>query len=247
MNGDGIKIKGIRQGLIVTLGSAAENWEDDLRALSERLGENPAFFRGGRVALDVGARELDRDQIERVRSILARNQVELWGVIGSSGATEAAAHALGLATDVPIPEPAPPAEVVEVESEQQPVEEAPLREGLVVRRTLRAGQRLRYPGHVVVIGDVNPGAEIVAGGNIVVWGRVRGVVHAGALGDAEAVVCALDLSPTQLRIAGHIARAPEEKGRSPIPEMASVQEGRIVAEPCQESRPGLLRSLLGQG
>jgi len=109
--------------------------------------------------------------------------------------------------------------------------EVPSVEGLVVQRTLRSGQSLRHPGHVVVIGDVNPGAEIVAGGNIVVWGRVRGLVHAGALGDDGAVICALDLVPTQLRIAGHIARSPEERQRKPVPEMVAVREGQVVAVP----------------
>jgi septum site-determining protein MinC len=102
---------------------------------------------------------------------------------------------------------------------------------LVVRRTLRSGQSLRHPGHIVVIGDVNPGAEVVAGGDIVVWGRVRGMVHAGALGDEGAVICALDMAPTQLRIAGRIARSPEERRRKPVPEVASVHDGQIVAIP----------------
>jgi septum site-determining protein MinC len=83
----------------------------------------------------------------------------------------------------------------------------------------------------VVIGDVNPGAEVVAGGDIVVWGRARGLVHAGALGDEGAVVCALDLAPMQLRIAGAIARSPEERRREPVPETAALREGQIVAAP----------------
>jgi septum site-determining protein MinC len=82
---------------------------------------------------------------------------------------------------------------------------------------------------VVVIGDVNAGAEVIAGGDIVIWGRLSGTVHAGATGDDQAVVCALDLDPTQLRIGKHIARPPEETpGRRPVPEMAFVQEGRII-------------------
>jgi septum site-determining protein MinC len=83
----------------------------------------------------------------------------------------------------------------------------------------------------VVIGDVNPGAEIVAGGNIVVWGHVRGLVHAGALGDEGAVICALDLTPTQLRIAGQIARAPDEERRTRVPEMVMIRDGKIIAIP----------------
>jgi septum site-determining protein MinC len=97
---------------------------------------------------------------------------------------------------------------------------------------------LRHPGHIVIIGDVNPGAEVVAGGDIVVWGRVRGLVHAGALEDEDAVVCALELAPTQLRIASHIARSPEERPASAVPEMASVHEGQIVAVPWPTPGPG---------
>ena len=84
---------------------------------------------------------------------------------------------------------------------------------------------------MVVLGDVNPGAEVIAGGNVVVWGRLRGLVHAGSLGDAGAYVCALDLSPTQLRIADQIAvTPPARRQRSVEPEQASIQEGQIVAE-----------------
>jgi septum site-determining protein MinC len=79
---------------------------------------------------------------------------------------------------------------------------------------LRSGQSIRYDGSVVVIGDVNPGAEIVANGNIIVMGSVKGMVHAGASGDDRCFVSALSLTPTQLRIANKITQIlPEEKGR----------------------------------
>ena len=94
---------------------------------------------------------------------------------------------------------------------------------------MRSGTVPEHPGHVIVLGDVNPGAEIVAGGNIVVWGRLRGVVHAGAEGDENAIVCALDLSPTQLRIAGQIALTPQRRGK-PQPEVARLQDSKVIAE-----------------
>jgi septum site-determining protein MinC len=76
---------------------------------------------------------------------------------------------------------------------------------------------VRHQGHITILGDVNPGAEIVAGGSIIVWGRVRGTVHAGALGNREAVICAIDLLPTQIRIADLIARSPDGPGeRGPL-------------------------------
>jgi septum site-determining protein MinC len=89
---------------------------------------------------------------------------------------------------------------------------------------------------VVLIGDVNPGAEIKAGGSVIVWGRLRGIVHAGANSSSEdAVVCALQLSPMQLRIGDYITRAPaDEDSHEIVPEMASVQDGQIVAEAWNE-------------
>jgi len=103
---------------------------------------------------------------------------------------------------------------------------------VLLHRTLRSGQSIQEPGHVLVIGDVNPGAEITAGGDVVVWGKLRGMVHAGALGNNEAVVCALELRPTQLRIGSHIAMSPEETASTGTrPETASVIDGQIVARP----------------
>ena len=220
-----ITIRGIRQGLLVTLGEG--DWGAGLAGLEARLGSSPAFFRGGRVALDVGTRELSRAEIQEAHLLLARHQVELWAAVSTNPATKSAARELGLVIDLGLAQPRGPQAVPEEGSEG----EETVVEGLVVRRTLRSGQSLRHPGHVVVIGDVNPGAEVVAGGDIVVWGRVRGLVHAGALGDEGAMICALDLAPTQLRIAGIIARSPEEKRRKPEPEVAQVRDGQIVALP----------------
>jgi septum site-determining protein MinC len=76
---------------------------------------------------------------------------------------------------------------------------------------------------------------VVAGGDVIVWGRLRGMVHAGAQGDEGATVCALDLSPIQLRIAGQIALTPKRRGK-PQPEMARLINGQVVAEPWVSKR-----------
>jgi septum site-determining protein MinC len=215
-----IRIKGIRQGLLVTLGEG--EWGHLLGALQAQFSENPAFFRGGKLALDVGDRELTAAQVEEVRLIVARHQVELWALVSADPGTQVVARSAGLVTDlVPAGDRARPVG----DGEDSSVK------AILVRRTLRSGQSLRHPGHVVIIGDVNPGAEVVAGGDILVWGRVRGLVHAGALDDEDAVICALELAPTQLRIASHIARSPEERPATPVPEKASIRDGQIVAVP----------------
>jgi len=101
---------------------------------------------------------------------------------------------------------------------------------ILVQRTLRSGYRVEYQGHVVVIGDVNPGAEIVASGSVVVWGKLRGVVHAGAEGDENAVVCALEMIPTQLRISGMVSVSARRQGK-PLPEIARIESGQVIVEP----------------
>jgi septum site-determining protein MinC len=99
--------------------------------------------------------------------------------------------------------------------------------------TLRGGQSLHHSGNVVIVGDVNPGAEIVAFGDIAVLGRLAGVAHAGAGGDVSARVIAIDLDPTQLRIASFIGADQERVRRSPRPEAAFVLDGKIAVVPLE--------------
>ncbi len=114
---------------------------------------------------------------------------------------------------------------------QPKVEIPPANRTLLIERTLRSGQFISYPGHVVVMGDVNPGAEIVAGGHIMVFGSLRGVAHAGAYGNINAVVTAFRLNPTQLRIAGFITRSPDGEEIKPHqPETASIIGDAIVID-----------------
>jgi septum site-determining protein MinC len=94
--------------------------------------------------------------------------------------------------------------------------------------TLRGGQTLHHTGNIVVVGDVNPGAELVATGDILVFGRLAGIAHAGAGGDEAARIYALDLAATQLRIATFIAAEERVKRRVSSPEAALVREGRIA-------------------
>ncbi|OPX87919.1 MAG: Septum site-determining protein MinC [Pelotomaculum sp. PtaB.Bin104] len=105
---------------------------------------------------------------------------------------------------------------------------------ILVQRTLRSGQSIHYNGNVVVLGDVNPGAEIAATGNIIVMGSLRGVVHAGACGDEKAIILAFHLQPTQLRIANHITRPPDNEAVDPeYPEMAHIKGGVVTIESFQ--------------
>jgi septum site-determining protein MinC len=105
------------------------------------------------------------------------------------------------------------------------------------RGTLRGGQILQQVGNIVVVGDVNPGAELVASGDILVFGALRGTAHAGAQGDTAARVAALELTPTQLRIATCIA-ADDARRASREPEVAFIRDERIAIAPY--AKAGLL-------
>lgn len=109
---------------------------------------------------------------------------------------------------------------------------------VMIHRTLRSGQNLHYDGNVVVMGDVNPGAEVVASGHVLVMGALRGLVHAGATGEEEATVTALCLAPTQLRIASHITRPPDgnEDEQSKLPETARIKDDAVIIEEYQPQR-----------
>ncbi|GAK55868.1 probable septum site-determining protein minC [Candidatus Vecturithrix granuli] len=103
------------------------------------------------------------------------------------------------------------------------------------RGTVRSGQTLEYPGNIVILGDINPGAYVIASGDIIVMGRLQGVVHAGAEGEERAVVIGASFTPSQLRIAQYIGRSPDEYHKSRAKqgqtEKAYVKDGAIVIEP----------------
>ncbi len=215
-----VQIKGIREGLMVTIGEG--EWQDVQTTLLTHIQEKAAFFKGARLALDVGNRILHAAEMGTLRDKLSDYEISLWAVLSNSPITEQTAQVLGLATRISAPRP---------ERNIRPLESALEGEGAVfIQRTLRSGFRVVTKGHAVVVGDVNPGAEIIAGGSVVVWGRLRGTVHAGFEGNEQAVVCALDLSPMQMRIASFSATIPAKR-KNINPEMARIQNSQVVIEP----------------
>ncbi len=219
-----VQIKGVREGLLITLGDGV--WEDVKRSLLEQIDQQAGFLKGARLALDVGSHALKAAELGRLRNEISDRDLTVWAVLSQSPITQRNAETLGFTTHMPKAYDGPD------------VPDTTLQGGegaIFVRRTLRSGFSLEHAGHVVVIGDVNPGAQVIARGDVVVWGRLRGMVHAGAEGDDSAVVCALDLSPTQLRISDKIAVTPKRRGKSQ-PEMARLQDGRVIAEPWEPKR-----------
>jgi len=231
-----IGIKGIREGLLISVPDRG-SFADLMALLNVELAQKQAFLQGSQVALQVGYRRLDKDHLRQLQAVFEQNQLELWAILAEDPSAREAARDLSLATRLSgsqtdlngnflsqMPEPGAATAVAP----------QPPQGGLILKETLRSGRSIYHEGHVVIIGDVNPGAEIVASGDVIVWGRLRGLVHAGALGDETAVICALELNPTQLRIADQIAISPEEKRGRTIPEQVAIRNGQIVAEMWQK-------------
>lgn len=103
-----------------------------------------------------------------------------------------------------------------------------MEEPLYIQMTLRSGTEIRHNGTVIVMGDLNPGSTIVAEGDILVWGRLRGIAHAGCKGNARCLIMALQMEPTQIRIAECVARAPENPPAQFFPEVAYVSPQKTI-------------------
>jgi septum site-determining protein MinC len=228
-----VSIKGVGDGLTIAPGDGP--WDVLMDDLAHQLATREKFFQGGRAAVNTRERELGPAELEKISDLLASHGIVLWAVLSEHASTQEAARKLELGTRLP----GSGVELAGSDRRLEPLHSAPCKQSeaengshcMLVRGALRSGRLVQSPGHVVVIGDVNPGAEIVAGGDVVVWGRVRGLVHAGAYGDQNALVCALDLAPTQLRIAELITVSPAGSGdMEPVPEQASIKDGQIVAE-----------------
>ncbi|WP_083468643.1 septum site-determining protein MinC [Nostoc piscinale] len=115
-------------------------------------------------------------------------------------------------------------------------------DALYLEMTVRSGVEIRHPGTVILLGDVNPGGIVVAEGDILVWGRLRGIAHAGAGGNRECLIMALQMEPTQLRIADAVARAPEKLPAQFSPEVAHITpQGIRIARATDFSRNQLAR------
>ena len=177
---------------------------------------------GGTVVLQAGNWPLRLPELRQLQDLLSALQLELVRVSSRHQETLVAAAALGLDTDPGAPPRPAPATATG----------AAVSDLLVHRGTLRSGDHLQAEGSVLLLGDVNPGARISAAGNVLVWGRLRGIAHAGVAGDRDARIVALQLRPLQLRIADVVARGPEGLPPPGLAEQALLVQGEIRIDPA---------------
>ncbi|HWQ05523.1 MAG TPA: septum site-determining protein MinC [Longilinea sp.] len=215
-----VSIKGITDGLLVTLGEG--DWPGIQNALINSLEQKSSFFQGAQLAMEVGSRELRLAELSQLRDQLSKRGISLWAVVSSNLDTEQTAKVLGLATKLSLPRVERGARKLETTHEGE--------NGVFIRRTLRSGFKLSSGGHISVLGDVRPGAEVIARGSVIIWGRARGSIFAGAEGDDTSVVCAMRLEPRELRIANLTANITLMTAPSQ-PVCAVIRNGVIVIEP----------------
>lgn len=222
MSEDIIKIKGTKSGLRLTFAKDVA-FEDIEKDILDKFHSGSGFFvRGTEIFVPEGT--LPAEQMERLRKLFHQ-------------------HGLMFRTERRIEQPTPafnphtpahpPVQSHNIQAPLQahsPSDNGELQQMLVINRTLRGGQEITTKSSVLICGNVNPGAQIIAGGSIDIRGTCRGMVHAGAYGDKKAFIIADRLMPTQIRIANLIARSPDTPEETGKAERASVKDGAIVIE-----------------
>lgn len=205
MAGEMVSIKGTREGLVILLDTNRE-FEDIKQYLQRKMDSSQGFFQGARFTV-----------FPERPAITVRQRLELENICRQYGL-------------IPSPEVHwPPRRPVSAAPALRPA--AGIGEpARLIRRTLRSGQEINCHSHVIVAGDIHPGAVVNAGGNIMVMGACAGNVHAGTGGNFRARIAALRLNPVRLAIAG-VEMSGDELPAGSGPQTASLSGRQIVLKP----------------
>ncbi|MBK5241590.1 septum site-determining protein MinC [Clostridium sp.] len=205
---DKIIIKGNKEGLNVVINMNHFNdFDDMLESLIEKLSKGKKFYRGSTIKITTELKYINERESRKLKEILFDEF---------------------LISDC----------IFQDQEESIPKVFNGIYEGKTkfLRKTIRSGQSINYPGNIVIVGDVNPGAEIYAAGNIIVIGNLRGVVHAGTNGNEKAIIAAFKLEPQILQIGNIVTRSPEDNLKPLYPEVAKIKNGSIIVEPYLENK-----------
>lgn len=215
-----VTIKGTKEGLTLHLNDSC-SFEELKKELQWKLSETSRLQDGNQlitVKVQVGNRYLSEQQAEELEELISQKKNLIVDSITSNVMTK---------------------EEVEKMKEEQEI--------VSVTRIVRSGQVLKVPGDLLLIGDVNPGGTVIAGGNIFVMGVLKGIAHAGCFGNNEAIVAASIMKPSQLRISKHINRAPDHYDEEEPRDMECAfvnEDGQIMIDKLQvlmHIRPNLTR------
>jgi len=204
-----IEIKGVTFPALLVKFDPELTIEKNLEELEEKL--SSAFFKNSVVTVDPGIMNFTDSDKKKIEKAIEQSNAKFLGYRSNVDATGSGS----------------------VATRKKQINSISEKKSLrIINKTLRNGQRIEYDGDVMIFGDVNPGAYVIASGNIIVMGVLRGVVHAGARGDESTVVIALKLNAQQLRIGNYITRAPDDaEVESPDKtEKAYVKDNQILIE-----------------
>lgn len=211
----GIVFKGNSEGLVIVIPEKYD-FEKAKNEIEDKVKNAARFFKGARIKVTYRGITLSAQEEEEIKSVLDKKS---GAVIESLSKDDESRIKSLLAGSIPKDVVPTRKNFFSVGDEES---------CKFVRSTVRSGTRIEYDGSVVILGDVNPGGEIVASGNVIVLGTLRGMVHAGVQGNRDAFIYALNLKPTQIRIAEAIARMPEGEEDAGIqPEIAKIKDGLI--------------------
>lgn len=231
----GISIKGKNGGGFEIAIQPSTPYAEVTSSIKEKLSKNKDFFTGSEAKLYFSGKELSRAQQIDLKRLLAQD----YDIINVS--FEGVPQKQTKETSAEKPQQSDELNSAEGQVELVSKEHFDAK-SIFVSHTLRSGQRIECAGDVIVLGDVNVGAQVIAGGSIAVMGTLRGLVHAGAMGRSDVVVAANVMIPGQLRISGKIAVFPEGKAGD-VPEIAEFKQGSVIIRPLkpQKRQMGNLR------
>jgi len=221
MNQNIIAIKGTLKCLVIHIDTQFD-FSDVKTALKKHLSDSNGFFKGAKFKFHPSNDTLTPEQYKDLEQVCL--EYDLTPIIETEDTT------IEIIKDSNVAESKLPEEehknflgLSDTELNQQ---------SHFISKSLRNGEKLTFKGNLILLGDINPGSEIVATGNIIVMGSVKGVVHAGAEGDLGSFIVASILDPMQIRIGNLIAcKSESESIKHHSPEIAQVDQGQIVISP----------------
>lgn len=195
-----ISVRGIKGGVLISLPD--KPWYQQRDLLISRIQTQERFFKGGRIALDVGSADWSQDQLFKLLRDLSDEGVCLWALLSTSEITLASAKSYEIQTSI----------------SSQPVVETPEKPILAKDellddwrvKPLEKGEKIAFKANGVVLGDVPEGSEVASGGSLIVWGTVRGSINAGCGGDPLSVIRVLRYDGTGIRLCGQSVEVPKK-------------------------------------
>lgn len=208
-------IKGNKYGIVVVL-SPDEPFEELKQLIADKFKESSKFFENAKMAISFEGRKLTTEEQREILDIISENaDMHIVCIMDNDAELQDKFH----------------------KTLDQKLLELSNNTGQFYKGILRSGASLEFETSVIIIGDVNHGARVVSKGNIIVLGALKGTAFAGATGNTNSFVVALDMSPTQIRIADTIARAPDKPVKEEVKEakIAFLEDGNIYIEPLNKN------------